>query len=172
MRYLKLLSLIVSGAVLAACSETEETPTLFSASHNCTFEIWMDQIEVLDGQGVAEGKLELSVEGFADNTSVVHPGGGATIKISRTAGTVRSINRLIDTFVVDEGSQEVIDIEVEVTEEDTGSLGADDFGLEDGNMTLECGVQTSDLGLEVDLPGGALAEDDGEVEVLFTAEEQ
>lgn len=137
----------------------------------CEFEVSIHQVRVSDGQGAVEGKLELEITGMADTDESTWPTGASYQKLAESSSFL-TIDQYIDTFEVEEGATRSVALTADVRSHDSATTGADDYGSEDGTMTLECGVTPVYKTLTVDLPGGALAENSGEVKVKFRAVER
>jgi hypothetical protein len=114
-----------------------EGPT--AAAANCTFNVSTHRAKVTEGQGAVEGKLELRITGHADGDQAVWPSSTGSDKM-KAGDPFEIISKDITTVLVPVGTKKTIDVDVEVLELDSGTLGADDFGTASGTMTLECGA--------------------------------
>lgn len=117
--------------------EFEDLPGAAAAS--CTFNVSTHRAKVTEGQGALEGKLELRITGHADGDSAVWPSSTGSDKM-KAGDPFEIISKDITTVSVPVGTTKVIDVDAEVLELDSGTLGADDFGTASGTMTLECGA--------------------------------
>lgn len=140
----------------------------------CEWVVELNRARVTDGQGVAEGKLELEIRGEAvspvgaDMATYPYPGGYDQM----TAGGGWTIlNTEITRFTLDVGDVYVVPVDVTVTDHDSGTLGADDQNSGSTSLTCSCGSPPQTDVLRITMFGGALFEDDGTVEVEVEAHE-
>jgi hypothetical protein len=94
--------------------------------------VTLDSVEVTDGQGVGEGNFDLRIQVLesiplqGNLTKVIWPSLNTTEEVNNN-GTIRPINQVVDTYPI--GSRKVTkNFLILVEEEDTGTLGQDEFG--------------------------------------------
>jgi hypothetical protein len=94
--------------------------------------VTLDCVQVTDGQGVGEGNLELRIQVLesiplqGSLAKVIWPSLNTTEEVNNN-GTIRRINQVVDTYPI--GSTGVTkNFRILVDEEDTGTLGQDEFG--------------------------------------------
>jgi hypothetical protein len=92
----------------------------------------LDSVQVTNGQGVGEGDLELRIQVLeavpltGHVTRVIWPSINTTRKVNNN-GAVTSIGSVVGTYTFS-ASRITKSFVVQVTEEDTGTLGGDEFG--------------------------------------------
>ncbi|HVE87042.1 MAG TPA: thrombospondin type 3 repeat-containing protein [Myxococcales bacterium] len=139
----------------------------------CEWIVQLEKAKVTDGQGFAEGKLELNIEGravtsagtdygFFPNSNDTHqfdPGAGWTL-----------MNEEITTIVMNESDPAyTFPVYVDLEEEDSGLLGADDTGTGSTSLTIDCGAAPVSSTMTINLHRDAMANDDGTVQVVVEA---
>jgi hypothetical protein len=93
--------------------------------------VTLDCVQVTDGQGAGEGNFELRIQVLeaiplqGNLTKLIWPSLNDTEEINNN-GDVRTINREVDTYNV--SSRVTKNFRILVDEEDTGTLGQDEFG--------------------------------------------
>jgi hypothetical protein len=98
-------------------------------------DVYLDRVAVTDGQGVGEGAFELNIEVQErqgnDYASKLHwPAFGETRKVKKN-GDPRAIGAYVGTYIFSPTSSPDPWFRVQVTEEDTGTLGRDETGEAD-----------------------------------------
>lgn len=127
------------------CNPQEPPPPLYVGG-SCTFEIRLDQIENLSGQGASEGSMEVSVEAEADGNADVPwpaspiplpPGLVMTNEFVPGQSTATGKGNVLATVTVASGQQVVVPMCATITEHDNGGTnGGDDTGTACTNVTL------------------------------------
>jgi hypothetical protein len=93
--------------------------------------VTLDSVQVTDGQGAGEGNFELRIQVLeaiplqGNLTKLIWPSLNDTEEINNN-GDVRTINREVDTYKI--LSRVTKNFRILVDEEDTGTLGQDEFG--------------------------------------------
>ena len=99
---------------------------------------------VTDGQGVGEGNFEVRIHvletmpGIGQVPKVIWPALNRTEELNNN-GDVITINRLVDTYSIGSGTL-TKNFLILVDEEDTGTLGQDEFGQNSVSFTLTPGM--------------------------------
>src|SRR5687767_12234758 len=92
----------------------------------------LDSVQVTNGQGVGEGDLELRIQVLeaipltGHVSRVIWPSVNTTRKVNNN-GAVTTIGSVVGTYTLS-ASKISKSFVVQVTEEDTGTLGGDEFG--------------------------------------------
>jgi hypothetical protein len=131
------------------------------------FRVDLDKVEVIEGQGVGEGDLELQVTAMEGKHTVIFPSPSTWVQVDKN-GAPKTINRTLATYEVTTGTLSKR-VTVNVKEVDGGTLGGDDEGQ--GYITFDLtpstGISTKDVTL-------SLARDKmkplGKVKVTMTAQ--
>lgn len=137
------------------CDPNEPAPPIYIAG-SCTFEIRLDQVENLNGQGVSEGDMEVSVVASAGtNPAVAWPSSSVPLPPGLTATSDFFVGEanptgngmVLATVTVPSNTQRVVPACATFTEHDNGGAnGVNDVGTACVNITL---TATS-------LPGGKI----------------
>lgn len=128
----------------------------------------LESVQVVDGQGAAEGDFEIRVQAQEGPNQVVWPSLNSWAKIQKN-GPAHAINRRFATYPVTSGtlSKRVV---LEVTEVDGGTLGGDDIGQ--GTVTFELkpdmAPQTQSATISLKRPN--MKKYDGKVKVTLSAQ--
>jgi hypothetical protein len=104
---------------------------------SCTYEISLDEVSNLIGQGASDPDMELNVHASADASAVNWPGAmPATAEF--TAGMTRAVGRgnVIASYTVQIGQQRQVQLCADFTEVDSGLNGGDDHGHACKTITL------------------------------------
>lgn len=119
-----------------AC-DPNEPPRQIHPGAACTYEISLDYIKAIDGQGISEGDMELNVKASADGSSISEPGAMPSTDDYFEDRQVSTDGRVIATYVVSPGAPQVVKLCATFTEVDNGgSNGVDDVGTRCKNVTL------------------------------------
>lgn len=119
-----------------------------NANGQCQKQIVAQSIEVLNGQGVGEGKLEMQVNVSSGNKSDQDR---ATV----APGQSSQLNTRLGSFYVNQGSSKTQNLWTKIREEEIGRdsfIGGDDFGETNREVTLQCG-QTQSFTEEITISG-------------------
>ena len=134
------------------CDEYE--PQNQPMTEPCLIYVTMDSVEVLQGQGAAEGNLELIVEGFVDGERVIWPGGSNSRKV-RVDDPPETINLPMEVYEVNPNQMQTIEICTTVTEIDEDIInGKHDVGQACEKVPIDCSMTPVDVVLEPKLCKG------------------
>jgi len=136
----------------------------------CEIDLTMFQVRVTEGQGFAEGKLELRITGIADGSTEVWPSSTGYDQLA-DGGPWETIDEYITTIILNEGDVRTVSVTADILEIDAGFLGADDYGTASGNIEITCGMVPTYETVEVDLFRENMGSYKGKVQVKFKAEE-
>jgi hypothetical protein len=93
----------------------------------------LESVQVVEGQGIAEGDFELRVQVQEGSHNLVWPSLNGWVKVDKN-GPAMTINRPIAVYPVTTGKL-TKRFEVDLTEVDGGTLGKDDIG--GGAVTID-----------------------------------
>jgi hypothetical protein len=133
----------------------------------------LDSVQVTDGQGVGEGDFELRIvvlesvplTGYVQK--VIWPSSNTTRKVNSN-GTPFSIGSHVGTYNVTSGISKKTFL-VQVTEDDTGTLGQDEFGQQSIVFDLMAGMSRTERCIPINLNNRG--HNEGQVFVTMSAHE-
>ena len=130
----------------------------------------LQSVEVLQGQGVAEGKLELIVMVSDGNTKVRWPqGGNDSVAKVRANGLVKDINQELHTYTIPRGEKLNKSFEINVIEVDKGLHGLDDEGTGTVVIKLEPNMRPIHPHVDIVLKRPRSNKGNGKVRVTLAA---
>lgn len=135
------------------CNNPEFTPSLPPESGSCEIEVRLDSVKLVDGQGVSEGRAELTfdyvgeVPGSGTSTGGTYPTPSTNPLVTTynafNPGQTQGVGRSLGTYTVAVGDHEVVEVCITATELDQGGLnGQDDVAEFCENVVLGCDAQT------------------------------
>ncbi|AFZ51577.1 hypothetical protein [Dactylococcopsis salina] len=108
----------------------------FAQNRECQQEIVMQKVEVLDGQGGGEGKLEMQIQVESGSLN-------EEVKVWKLPpNQSQRLQEKIGSFPIPEGSSVQQRLRTSIVEREVGSdwlVGADDHGDDESTLTLRCG---------------------------------
>jgi len=131
----------------------------------CQATVRMDSVDFVDGQGVGEGALELTIRAdLQGEQSAETPG---TIRLP--TGGSKNLGTSIESIEVPRGGSEPKTLMTKVTEHDEGVgrdwfTGSDDFGQQPTDIVLECDEPKT---ISVDVPISSDRDNPGKVRVNY-----
>ena len=136
-----------------------------------TVRVDLAEAAVTDGQGAGEGNFEIRIHvletmpGIGQVPKVIWPALNRTEELNNN-GDVRLINSLVDTYNI--GGKISKNFLILVDEEDTGTLGQDEFGQNSVSFELSPGMRrtTRDAFITLRNNGG----NEGQVRVRLSAQ--
>ena len=141
-----------------------------SEPETCDIDMTMFKVRVTQGQGIAEGKLELRITGIADGSTEVWPSSTGYDQL-KDGGPWETIDEHISTITLTQGSVRTVSVTADVLEIDGGLLGADDYGSATSTIEIACGMLPATETVTVDLFRENMGSYKGKVQVQFKAEE-
>lgn len=104
----------------------------------CLWSIYLERAGVTSDQGWLDGKLELEIQGTVDGVTAYAPYSGGYYKIAEANS--RYITTQIKTFLIpNDGTTVTRPVDIQVTEHDSGVLGADETGTGRTWHNMKCG---------------------------------
>lgn len=98
-----------------------------------TINVQLNKAEVVDGQGIVEGNLELRIQVTEGSHTIVWPSASGNQKVDN-GGAPCLINDFVSSYNVASGTLTKT-FDIAVTDVDGGVYGKDDFGV--GKITIE-----------------------------------
>jgi hypothetical protein len=132
------------------------------------FKVELNKIECVDGQGAGEGNLEVRLKISEGAHSVTWPSATGTQKIDNGGSPTAGIDWLIGTYTVDSGTI-TKSFDIALTEEDSGTLGADDHGSGTISFDLSSSMSPAYKSATMDLFRDHMNKTDGKVKVTLKA---
>jgi hypothetical protein len=133
-----------------------------------TIGVDLESVQVVDGQGAAEGDFELRLQVQEGSNQVVWPSLNSYAKIEKN-GPAHTINRRVATYPVNSGKLSKR-LTIDVTEVDGGTLGRDDIGqgTVTFDLTPDMAPQTRSATISLKRPN--MTKYDGKVKVTISAQ--
>ena len=128
----------------------------------------LNKVECLDGQGAMEGNLEVRMKITEGGHSVTWPSATDTVKIDNGGTPTAGIAWVIGTYNVDSGTVSK-SFDLAVTEEDSGTLGADDYGSGTVSFDLTSSMAPIYKSATMDLYRDHMKKTDGKLKVTLKA---
>ena len=128
----------------------------------------LESIQVTDGQGVAEGDLELRVQVQEGSHQLVWPALNSSAKVDKK-GLPYTINREVATYAVNSGTLSKR-FTVDVTEVDKGTLGQDDYGQAVVQFDLTPGMAPKTQTATIGFKRPSMKNNNGTVKVKLSAQ--
>lgn len=140
----------------------------------CYFKVKVTGVRATDGQGVFEGNLEVRLTATAASDSAVLPGPTLSPYSLNPDPDApwQALDADITTVAVAVGSTKSVPVDVSVLEEDSGTLGKDDYGSRTATFSLACDGTARVLTPDVSLYREEMGSYNGIVEVRLRAEPQ
>jgi len=152
-----------SAALSTSCTGAAANPkSCFDAQHEetqppppptkpCTIQVMMEQVDVVKGQGLSEGKLEVSVTAEAGDGPVTWPDSG-TMKMKEGYPKVTDV--LVAEHPLSPNQVRTINVCATFNEDDSGLNGADDVGSDCEPVVIRCSMSPLTKTVSADLCRG------------------
>ena len=129
----------------------------------------LESVQVIDGQGVAEGDFELRIQVQEGNNQVVWPALNSSAKVDKGDDPF-TINRQVATYSVNGGKLNKR-FTIDVTEVDKGTLGQDDYGQATLSFDLTSDMASTSKSATISLKRPNQKKRDGKVKVVMSAQQ-
>lgn len=129
----------------------------------------LKSVEVVKGQGIGEGNLELNIKVEEGRNKVHWPDPYPAIHTVDQGGALVGIGKRIGVYDVDSGAKTKM-YSISVTEKDKGSLGQDDIGHGDVTLELKKGMKPVTKSATIDLKRPNMKKTNGKVKVTLSAQ--
>lgn len=172
------MGMLAMAAVLGGCGPELDEEAVGTVSEGeqallgyCQYKLSVTGVRAIDGQGVFEGNLEVRITATANSDSAVLP--GPTISPYSLnpdpQAAWHALDAEITTVSVAVGSKKSVVVDLSVKEEDSGTLGADDYGSREPTFLLSCDGVGHVLTPDVSLFREEMGNYNGVVEVRLRA---